>query len=145
MPVMISMIKGLYVTNYGAMYLAVAISVIPIMLVFAFFSRYIIDGLTREECPESKVTSDLADRRRDRLRPNIGFLHAQRWHGNADRHVRLGQFFHRARHRHVDTAGPLYTDGYHRLHEHQWDCQCNGEQSAAQRHGLAHGQCDQLW
>ena len=46
MPVMISMIKGLYVTNYGAMYLAVAISVIPIMLVFAFFSRYIIDGLT---------------------------------------------------------------------------------------------------
>jgi multiple sugar transport system permease protein len=46
MPVMISMIKGLYVTNYGAMYLAVAISVIPIMLVFAFFSHYIIDGLT---------------------------------------------------------------------------------------------------
>ena len=46
MPVMISMIKGLYVTNYGAMYLAIAISVIPIMVVFAFFSRYIIDGLT---------------------------------------------------------------------------------------------------
>ena len=46
MPVMISMIKGLYVTNYGAMYLAVAISVIPIMIVFAIFSRYIIDGLT---------------------------------------------------------------------------------------------------
>ena len=46
MPVMISMIKGLYVTNYGAMYLAIAISVIPIMIVFAIFSRYIIDGLT---------------------------------------------------------------------------------------------------
>ncbi len=46
MPVMISMIKGLYVTNYGAMYLAITISVIPIMIVFAFFSRYIIDGLT---------------------------------------------------------------------------------------------------
>lgn len=46
MPVMISMIKGLYVTNYGAMYLAIAISVIPIMIVFTFFSRYIIDGLT---------------------------------------------------------------------------------------------------
>jgi len=46
MPVMISMIKGLYVTNYGAMYLAIAISVVPIMIVFAFFSRYIIDGLT---------------------------------------------------------------------------------------------------
>ena len=43
MPVMISMIKGLYVTNYGAMYLAVAISVIPIMIVFAIFSRYIIE------------------------------------------------------------------------------------------------------
>lgn len=44
MPVMISMIKGLYVTNYGAMYLAVASPLIPIMIVFAIFSRYIIYG-----------------------------------------------------------------------------------------------------
>lgn len=46
MPVMISMIKGLYLTNYGAMYLAIAISVVPIIIVFCFLSRYIINGLT---------------------------------------------------------------------------------------------------
>lgn len=46
MPVMIAMIKGLYLSNYGAMYLAIAISVVPIIVVFCFFSRYIINGLT---------------------------------------------------------------------------------------------------
>ena len=46
MPVMIAMIKGLYLTNYGAMYLAIAISVIPIIIVFCFLSKYIINGLT---------------------------------------------------------------------------------------------------
>ncbi|MGI6618068.1 MAG: carbohydrate ABC transporter permease [Saccharofermentanales bacterium] len=46
MPVMIAMIKGLYLSNYGAMYLAIAISVIPIIIVFCFFSKYIIGGLT---------------------------------------------------------------------------------------------------
>ena len=46
MPVMIAMIKGLYLSNYGAMYLAIAISVVPIIIVFCFFSRYIINGLT---------------------------------------------------------------------------------------------------
>lgn len=46
MPVMIAMIKGLYLTNYGAMYLAIAISVVPIIIVFCFFSEYIINGLT---------------------------------------------------------------------------------------------------
>lgn len=46
MPVMISMIKGLYMTNYGAMYLAIAISVIPIIIVFCFLSKYIVNGLT---------------------------------------------------------------------------------------------------
>lgn len=46
MPVMISMIKGLYLSNYGAMYLAIAISVVPILVVFCFFSKYIINGLT---------------------------------------------------------------------------------------------------
>lgn len=46
LPVMISMIKGLYLSNYGAMYLAIAISVIPIIIVFCFLSRYIINGLT---------------------------------------------------------------------------------------------------
>ena len=46
MPVMIAAIKGLYLTNYGAMYLAIAISVVPIIVVFCFFSKYIINGLT---------------------------------------------------------------------------------------------------
>lgn len=46
LPVMISMIKGLYMTNYGAMYLAIAISVVPIIIVYIFLSRYIISGLT---------------------------------------------------------------------------------------------------
>jgi multiple sugar transport system permease protein len=45
LPVMIAMIKGLYLTNYGAMYLAIAISVVPIIVVFCFFSKYIINGL----------------------------------------------------------------------------------------------------
>lgn len=46
MPVMIAMIKGLYLSNYGAMYLAIAISIIPIIIVYLFFSKYIINGLT---------------------------------------------------------------------------------------------------
>ena len=46
MPVMIAMIKGLYRTNYGAMYLAIAISVVPIIIVYCFMSKYIISGLT---------------------------------------------------------------------------------------------------
>lgn len=46
MPVMISAIKGLYLTNYGAMYLAIAISVLPVIIIYLFGSRYIISGLT---------------------------------------------------------------------------------------------------
>jgi len=46
LPVMIAMIRGLYVSNYGAMYLAIAISVVPIIIVYIFLSRYIINGLT---------------------------------------------------------------------------------------------------
>lgn len=46
MPVMIAMIKGLYQTNYGAMYLAISISIVPIVLVYLFCSKYIINGLT---------------------------------------------------------------------------------------------------
>lgn len=46
LPVMISMIKGLYMSNLGAMYLAIAISVLPIIIVFIFLSKYIINGLT---------------------------------------------------------------------------------------------------
>lgn len=38
------MIKGLYLSNYGAMYLAIAISIVPIIIVYIFFSKYIING-----------------------------------------------------------------------------------------------------
>lgn len=46
MPVMISAIKGVYLSNYGAMYLAIAISVVPIVIVYLFCSKYIINGVT---------------------------------------------------------------------------------------------------
>jgi len=46
MPVVVSNIRGLYETNFGAIYLGVTISVIPILLVVVFFSRSIISGLT---------------------------------------------------------------------------------------------------
>lgn len=46
MPVMIAMIRGLYMSNYGAMYLAIAISIAPIIAVYIFCSKYIINGLT---------------------------------------------------------------------------------------------------
>jgi len=46
LPVMIAIIKGLYQSNYGAMYTAIAISIIPIIIVYLFLSKYIINGLT---------------------------------------------------------------------------------------------------
>ena len=46
MPVVISNIRGLYETNFGAIYLGIAISVIPILIIVVTFSRYIINGLT---------------------------------------------------------------------------------------------------
>ncbi|AFG37458.1 carbohydrate ABC transporter permease [Spirochaeta africana] len=46
MPLVISNIRGLYETNYGAIYLGVTISILPILLVVIFFSKAIIRGLT---------------------------------------------------------------------------------------------------
>lgn len=46
MPVVISTIRGLYETNFGAIYLGIAISVIPILIVVVTFSRALIRGLT---------------------------------------------------------------------------------------------------
>lgn len=45
MPVVISTIRGLYETNFGAIYLGTAISVLPIIIVVVLFSRLIIRGL----------------------------------------------------------------------------------------------------
>ncbi len=46
MPVVISNIRGLYETNFGAIYLGVTISVIPILIVVVLFSKALIQGLT---------------------------------------------------------------------------------------------------
>ncbi len=46
MPVVISTIRGLYETNFGAIYLGITISVIPILIVVVTFSRALIRGLT---------------------------------------------------------------------------------------------------
>ena len=46
MPILISLVKGIYLTNYGAMYLAVGISILAVVLVYLFCSNYIIDGRT---------------------------------------------------------------------------------------------------
>jgi multiple sugar transport system permease protein len=46
MPILIATIKGLYKMNYGAMYVAIVISVVPIVAIYLFCSRYIISGLT---------------------------------------------------------------------------------------------------
>ena len=46
MPVVVANIRGLYEMNFGAIYLGVAISVIPIIIVVATFSKALIRGLT---------------------------------------------------------------------------------------------------
>ncbi len=46
MPILISTIKGVFLSNYGAMYVAITISVVPVIIVYAFLSKYIINGLT---------------------------------------------------------------------------------------------------
>lgn len=48
LPVMMATLKAStdITANQGAIYLAVAISVIPILLVFAFFSKYIISSIS---------------------------------------------------------------------------------------------------
>lgn len=46
LPVMISNIRGLYESNFGAIYLGVTISVVPILLVVVSFSKALISGLT---------------------------------------------------------------------------------------------------
>jgi multiple sugar transport system permease protein len=45
-PIMTAMARGVYQTDFGAIYVCVALSMIPIMLVFLFCSKYIIGGLT---------------------------------------------------------------------------------------------------
>jgi len=46
LPILIALVKVTYKQDFGAQYLAVAIAVVPILVAFTFFSRYIIDGIT---------------------------------------------------------------------------------------------------
>ncbi len=45
-PVMVALAKGVYRTDFGAVYTAIALSIVPILIVFGFCSKYIIGGLT---------------------------------------------------------------------------------------------------
>lgn len=46
LPIMQVISRGVYKTEFGAIYACIAISVVPIMVAFAFLSRKIMDGLT---------------------------------------------------------------------------------------------------
>jgi multiple sugar transport system permease protein len=45
-PLMTAIAKGVYRTDFGAVYICIAMSMIPIMIMFAFCSKYIISGVT---------------------------------------------------------------------------------------------------
>jgi multiple sugar transport system permease protein len=46
LPVMVMLTKGQFATDYGAQYVGVVMSVIPIIIVFSILSRRIISGIT---------------------------------------------------------------------------------------------------
>ena len=46
LPVMVAMTKGQFATDYGAQYVGIVISIMPIMIVFALASRHVIHGIT---------------------------------------------------------------------------------------------------
>ena len=46
MPIMVSLLKGdIYKTEYGAVYLALTLSVLPLLIVYFLLSKYIIAGV----------------------------------------------------------------------------------------------------
>lgn len=46
LPVMVAMTRGQFSTDYGAQYVGIVISVVPIMILFAFLSRQIMSGVS---------------------------------------------------------------------------------------------------
>jgi multiple sugar transport system permease protein len=47
LPMLVQMLRGnIYRTEYGGIYLGIAISLIPILIFYAFMSRFIISGIT---------------------------------------------------------------------------------------------------
>jgi len=46
LPMLVQTLRGdVYRTEYGAIYLGLAITIVPIILIYAFFSRYIVSGI----------------------------------------------------------------------------------------------------
>ena len=46
LPVMISLLNGdIYRTEYGAIYLGLFVTVLPLIVVYAFLSKYIVEGV----------------------------------------------------------------------------------------------------
>ena len=46
MPVMVSLLKGdIYKTEYGSIYLGLALTVLPLLIVYFLLSKYIIAGV----------------------------------------------------------------------------------------------------
>lgn len=45
-PILTAMAKGTYQTDFGAVYMCIALSIVPIIIVFLFCSKYIIGGVT---------------------------------------------------------------------------------------------------
>ena len=44
---LVQMLRGdIYRTEYGAIYLGIAVSIVPIIIFYSVMSRYIISGLT---------------------------------------------------------------------------------------------------
>ena len=47
LPMLVQMLRGdIYRTEYGGIYLGIAVSLVPIIIFYIFMSRYIISGLT---------------------------------------------------------------------------------------------------
>lgn len=47
LPMLVQMLRGdIYRTEYGGIYLGIAVSIVPILFFYAFMSRYIISGIT---------------------------------------------------------------------------------------------------
>ena len=46
LPIMITLVKGQFKQNLGAQYVAVTIAIVPILLAFTIFSKYIIGGIS---------------------------------------------------------------------------------------------------
>ena len=46
MPMLVQTLRGdVYRTEFGAIYLGLAVTIVPIIIIYAIFSRYIVSGI----------------------------------------------------------------------------------------------------